>query len=99
MYDINRLTGNELSLVESLSGASIVAFGNPEKPMTKGIYALALVIKRKEDHNPGLTFNEVLDLPFSEVIEIVGLNEEEEETEEEGESVASEKPAPKPKRS
>lgn len=89
MFDFNSLTGNELSLIEDLSGASIARIGDTERPMIKGLYALALVVKRREG-NPTLKFNDVLALPLSEINDIVGLNEDVEETEEEGEGDASE---------
>jgi len=89
MFDISSLSGNDLATVENLSGASIASIGDTDKPMIKGLYALAFVIKRKQDGNAALKFNDVLALTLAEVNEIVGFNEEVDEDSEEGESDAS----------
>ena len=97
MLDFNTLTGNEIALIEDLSGLSLDAIGNPGAPKAKLLATLVLISKRRE----GVTdfkFNDAMDMPIAEMTAYLGMDAEVEDDSEEGKDGSSEPPAPKSKR-
>lgn len=64
------LTTREGALIEELSGQPLGALNDPDKPKMKQFAALVLVIRRREGE-PKLTFNAVLDQPMKVLAEFL----------------------------
>ena len=74
-YSIDDLTIGEIGIIESLGGASIDQFSQPETPKANMMAAMAYVIHRRE--NPEYTFNEALSLPLREIEDLISFDEDE----------------------
>ncbi len=90
MIDVNSLTMGEIALVEKLGGQSISAIADDAAPKGKTMAALALVIKRRNGH-PEFTWNDAQNLTFTEVSELLGL-EDEDAADDEAEDEAEDPP-------
>jgi len=75
MNSISNLTMREVSVIEELSGQSISSLANTSSPQGKALAAMAYVMGRRS--NPDLTFDEALDMDFSTVQALLGLDDEE----------------------
>jgi len=81
--DIQHLKLSEVAKIEELSGQSIEAISDTDKPKGKALAALAFVVKRRED--PKFKWNDAMDLTFDEAAAIIGFDDGSNETDEEAE--------------
>lgn len=71
--DVSQLTLGEVAKVEELSGLSISAIADDDKPKGLALAALAFVARRRVE--PGFAWNDALDLTFADAQQILGLSE------------------------
>lgn len=93
-FDFDTLTLREVSIIEDLSGQSIEAIANVDKPKGKSLAAIVMVIKRRTG-SPKFTFNEAMDVPLNEAYELLGDDDaaDQSEVDAEGESERSDESA------
>lgn len=72
--DVSKLTLGEVAKVEELSGLSISAIADDDKPKGLALAALAFVAKRRVQ--PDFVWNDALSLTFTDAQEILGLGQE-----------------------
>jgi hypothetical protein len=73
--NIGNLTMREVATVEELTGAAISALSDSERPQGKALAAIAYVIKRRTDQD--FTFDNALDMDFTEIQALLGLDADE----------------------
>lgn len=78
MIDISTLTLGEVAKIEDLAGLPISAIADDDKPKGLALAALAYVVKRRTG-TPDFTWNQAQALTFSEVNDLLGLDEDEDE--------------------
>lgn len=77
MNIMNKLTVGDVAIVEEMSGISISAMGDEDKPKGKMLAAMVYAVKRKQDKD--FSYQNALDMTFDEVTEFLGLNEDDED--------------------
>lgn len=75
-FDVNSLTLGEVDQIETLSGFAIDLLKDKNTPKGKLLAAIAFVIKHRQ--NPKFTFPMALTLPMSEVLDLIGDDEDDE---------------------
>lgn len=75
MLDFSSLTGNEVALIEDLSGLSIDTLSAEGAPKAKLLGALVLVGKRR-DGDKSFTINKAMNMTLPEMTEYLGLGED-----------------------
>lgn len=90
---LNKLTMNEISMVEQLSGQGIRALQDVDKPAGLTLAALGFVIRKRQPGQEHFTWNDAQALTFTEVSKLLGMDEDDDD--EEGDSTGSETPSPK----
>lgn len=89
-FDITAMTLGEIDRVETLSGLSVSAMDNDDKPKGKLLAALAFVAKRRAQlaagEAPSFTWNDCLALSMDEANELLGFNAPEDADDEDPEA-------------
>lgn len=74
---IDTLTAGEMAVAEQKSGTAITALENPDAPKIALLTALAWVVMKRD--NPKTKYEEAQGKTLSDLMEILGLNDEGEE--------------------
>lgn len=74
MIDISTLTLGEVAKIEDLAGMPIAAIADDDRPKGLALAALALIVKRRTGH-PQFTWNDAQALTFTEVNDLLGLDD------------------------
>lgn len=74
--DITKLTLGEVAKIEELSGMSVAAIGDEERPKGRALAAMYFIAKRR-DGDPKFTWNQAQEVPFDEAMAYLGFTEEE----------------------
>lgn len=83
-FSFDALTLGEIAFIEDLSGMSISAIADEERPKGKALAAMVTVAKRRNGE-PDFIFNDALLVPMSEASALLGFDSTNEEDEEAGE--------------
>lgn len=78
MIDISTLTLGEVAKIEDLSGMPISAIADDDAPKGNALAALAMIVKRRSGE-PAFTWNQAQALTFTEVNDLLGLDEDAED--------------------
>lgn len=80
-FDMARLTMGEIALIEDLSGERYVTMLEGGFPSGKGLAAIAMVAKRREQlangQAPNFSWNQAQDLEFPEAMKLINPETEE----------------------
>lgn len=97
--DISKLTMGEMALVEDLAGERFAKMFEDGMPSAKGLAALALVAKRRDQlangQAPNFSWNEAQDFTTDDVYSILGFTADEES--DDAESAAPKDDSPRSK--
>lgn len=69
---LDRLTLGEIAKIEELSGQSVSALADDDKPKGRLFIAIAYIVKRRS--NPAFTLNEAEAIPATELAQIMGAD-------------------------
>lgn len=78
MIDISTLTLGEVARIEDLSGMPISAIADDDRPKGLALAALAFIVKRRTG-TPEFSWNQAQALTFTEVNDLLGLDEDDED--------------------
>lgn len=80
-FEMTKLTMGEISVIEEHAGERFAELMSGGNPSAKGLAALAMVVKRREQmangQRPTFSFNEAQDMVFEDVMALITPEQEE----------------------